>query len=97
VKKARDFIATIVASQIYRSGRQFSVDEIQRAINCLKDISVSRTRQLLNRMVDDGLLDKIEIDVGHQVIEYRKRSSSRDMLSRLWANPVSSEYSPRWC
>jgi hypothetical protein len=48
-------------------------------------------------MVDDGLLDKIEIDVGHQVIEYRKRSSSRDMLSKRWANQVSSEYSPRWC
>jgi hypothetical protein len=97
MNKSRDYVASILANQVYRSGRQFSIDEIQRSVNCLKDVSVSRTRQLLNGMVDEGMLDRIEIDVGHQVVEYRQRSSSREILSRLWAKPVSSDYSPRWC
>lgn len=95
--KARDYIASILANQVYRSGRQFSIDEIQRSVNCLKDVSVSRARQLLNGMVDEGLLDRIEIEVGHQVVEYRQRNSSRKILARLWAKPVSSNDSPRWC
>lgn len=97
MNKARDYIASIRANQVYRSGRQFSIDEIQRSVHCLKDVSVSRTRELLNGMVDGGLLDRIEIDVGHQVVEYRQRSSSREILSRLWAKPVSADHSPRWC
>lgn len=96
MRKASEFIQVITSSQVYRSGRRFSIDELQRSINCLKGLSTSRTRQLLNRMVDDGLLDKINLDADRNVIEYQQRSSSREILSRLWANPVSND-SPRWC
>lgn len=96
-KQARDLIAAIKQGQVYSSGAQFSVDQIMRSMHCLKTLGTSRVRQLLNRMVDDGLLDKIALDEGHMAVEYRARSQWRKRLLSPWAKvPADCDHSPRW-
>jgi hypothetical protein len=95
--KANDYITIIQKTGLFNSGRRFTIEEMIRTSNHLKPLGVSRVRQILSRMADESLVNKITVEQdGHAQVEYSKRASSRGILAKRWANPVSSQYSPRW-
>lgn len=97
MKQTTELIAAIKNGHLYRGGMQFTVEEMHRSISCLKPLTTTRVRQLLNQMAAESELDKVAIGVGHVAIEYRAHGSLRSVLRRAWRKPsIHGEHSPVW-
>lgn len=95
--KAGELCDIIEQSALYKSGRRFNAEELLRSVSCFKYLGTSRVKQLLARMADDSKLNKIrEAANGNEVVYYVKKDSSRTILTKRWARPVTEEYTPRW-
>ena len=86
----------ILNCAVYKSGQVFPIHELQRSMPNHEDyVSSARMREVLNSLIDQGKVDAVLMPGGET--HYRARTGARNLLSKLWARPVSHEHSPRWC
>jgi Fe2+ or Zn2+ uptake regulation protein len=90
------YTALILNCAVYRSGDVFAIHDLQRALpGNTEYVSAARLREVMNALFDQGKVDRVAAPNGET--HYRIRSGSQDLLRKLWARPVSDQYSPRWC
>ena len=90
------YIQQILTTTVYNSGTYFPIHEIQRCLSRRRHtVGVSRIREVANVMISRGMLTAKMMESGETY--YKAATGSAALLSKLWARPVSDQYSPRWC
>jgi len=89
------YIKLILNCAVYKSGQVFPIHELQRSMPYHNEyVSSARIREVLNALIDQGKVDAVVMPNGET--HYRARTGARDLLSKLWARPVSHEHTPVW-
>jgi Fe2+ or Zn2+ uptake regulation protein len=97
VRRAEElYIDQITSTTVYKSGVCFPAHEIQRCLSRRsRKVGVSRIREVLNAMVDRGMLTSKLMPGGET--HYQPTIAKVVELNRLWpARPVSHEHTPVW-
>jgi hypothetical protein len=89
------YTALILNCAVYKSGGVFAIHELQRSLPSHRGfVAAGRLREVVNALIDRGQIETVTAPNGET--HYRARTGSRELLSKLWARPVSSEHTPVW-